>query len=216
MIGTVRVTVNVPARERRLSELLLPGRAGEAKAAIDAAFVTGVLELASLSADSPARPPLEAALATPPDTPLSPELLLGWHRRLVGAAGFRREPWSDPDGRPAAPPELIGSRLELLADWLNAESGRDLNAAPAGAIVLARLFEIRPFAEAHGRVAMLAVRHVMVGWGGRAPVLRGADGPRLLACVGAALRFETAPLVDILEEGTERALEAAIAALEKA
>jgi hypothetical protein len=49
----------------------------------------------------------------------------------------------------------------------------------------------------------------------RPPVLVGADGPYLLACLRAAIRLETEPLVSLLTDASARALDVMIQALER-
>ena len=54
----------------------------------------------------------------------------------------------------------------------------------------------------------------MVNSGSRPPILVGGDRERLEACLQAAFQLQTEPLVVLLEEASERALDLAIRALE--
>jgi hypothetical protein len=49
----------------------------------------------------------------------------------------------------------------------------------------------------------------------RPPILVGADGPYLLACLRAAFRLDTEPLVSLIAEASDRALDVMIQALER-
>jgi len=62
----------------------------------------------------------------------------------------------------------------------------------------------------------LAASHLMVRGGVRPPILVGADRARLEECLQAAFRLSTEPLVALLEEASERALDVAIQALDRA
>jgi hypothetical protein len=55
----------------------------------------------------------------------------------------------------------------------------------------------------------------MVGGGRRPPILVAGDGPRLVACVQAAFRLDTEPLVSLLDEASDRALDVMIQTLER-
>ena len=94
------------------------------------------------------------------------------------------------------------------------ESACELQPAQAAALVLARVVEIRPFADGNGRVSRLAASHVMVGGGLRPPILVGGDRPRLEACLRAAFRLDTEPLAALLQEASERCLDVMIQSLE--
>lgn len=94
------------------------------------------------------------------------------------------------------------------------ESGRELRAAQAGALALARIVEVLPFDEANGRVSRLAASHVMVRAGERPPILVKGDCPRLRAALQAAFRLDTEPLSRLLEEASARSLDVMIRALE--
>jgi Fic/DOC family len=146
--------------------------------------------------------------------PVSVRAICDWHAALIGPVGFRRTP-RQRAGAPPAPPELIEGRLDLLEAWLDTPSARDLQAEPAAAVVLARIVEILPFEDGNGRVSRLAASHVMVHRGRRPPILVAADGPRLVACLEAALRLETAPLVALLEEASARCVDVMIQALQR-
>ena len=119
------------------------------------------------------------------------------------------------EGAPPAPPALIESRLATLEEWLNAPGARSLKPEQAGALACARIVEVAPFDDGNGRVARLAASHLLVRGGLRPPVLVGADGPYLLACLRAAFRLETEPLVSLLADASSRALDVMIQALER-
>jgi fido (protein-threonine AMPylation protein) len=131
---------------------------------------------------------------------------------VVGASsawrtGRRGHPW-------AAPPERIEGRLEILEAWLRSDSMARLQPSEAGSLVLARIVEILPFDDGNGRVSRLAAGHAMVSAGGRAPILSGADGARLQACLQAAFALDLQPLAALLDEASERELDVMIQVLE--
>jgi Fic family protein len=155
-----------------------------------------------------------AQAAVDPAAPFGVEAILAWHGALTSrASAFRRVDRPREAGPAPAPPAFIESRLATLAQWLAAESSRDLTPGAAGALVMARVVEILPFDEANGRVARLAASHVVVRAGGRPPVLTGADGPRLEESLRAAFALHTEPLVLLLDEASGRALDAMLGAL---
>ena len=152
---------------------------------------------------------------TEPASPLTVATLLAWHQALVGpGTGFRTSERVREGGPPPAPPAFVVSRLRLLEDWLAMDSGRELRAAPAGALALARIVEVLPFDDANGRVSRLAVSHVMVRAGERPPILVKGDQPRLVAALQAAFRLDTEPLWRLLDEASARSLDVMIRALE--
>jgi Fic family protein len=150
------------------------------------------------------------------DQPLSVDALLAWHGAVIGAEGqIRSAERSRPLPPPPAAPVFIIERLATLADWLGAESARDLKPAPAAALALARIVEIAPFDDGNGRVARLAAAHLMRRGGARPPILVAGDRTRLEASLQAAFRFETEPLAALLAEAAERSLEVMIQAAEQ-
>ena len=158
---------------------------------------------------------VRAAGAVDPGSPLTVDALQSWHRALglQASAGFRTRDRSRELGPPPAPAEFIPSRLGLLQEWLSVESSRELKPAQAGALAMARILEILPFDRGNGRVARLAASHLMVRAGARPPILVGADGSRIEACLQAAFQLSTAPLTSLLDEASERALDVMIQAL---
>lgn len=225
----LRLVPGAAVRERRLAELLavrdqeLP-RLGEL---VEDACLLGSLELAGCgvtweqvrgSRQGPG-PAAVAGLrcaraAVSREAPLSRAALLAWHAALgLAPAGLRRGP-RPPGRQPAgAPAELLEQRLELLEGWLSQRSGRELKAAEAGALTLARLCELAPFDDGNGRVARLAATHVMERAGARPPVLVGADRQRLEEALRRAFALDTAPLVELLDEASQRALDVMLQAL---
>ena len=230
VVRPLRLGTSAALKEKRLAQLL--------ERAVDGAFldavvadaqVLGSLELAGFSftwdevraagkgaeAPAPVMRLWQAQRALPRDAPLGVAELLLLHGAVVGdAAGLRTRELVREQGPPPAPPAFIESRLQILAEWLDSQSGRELRPAQAGALALARILEILPFQEGNGRTARLAASHLMVRAGARPPVLVGADAPRLEAALQAAFRLETEPLAALLEEASERALEVMIQALE--
>jgi hypothetical protein len=219
-------------RERRLAALLeaqrRPAPDPSLLAVVEDAQLLGSLELAGFEfdwtevrrsrAEGTGPDPIlglhRARGAVEPGAPLTVSALLAWHAALAGPVGFRQAP-RHRDGAPPAPPELIESRLALLERWLGARSGQDLRPEQAAALALARIVEVLPFDDGNGRVARLAVSHLMVGGGRRPPILVAADGARLVEALQAAFRLETEALATLLEEASDRAVEVMIQALEK-
>lgn len=228
----LRLQPPTAAREKRLAALLAErgrtaGDPGLAEVIADAQLL-GSLELAGVSASwqdvrgsrtSGAGPTEVLALrraqnAVAHDAPLTVGVLLAWHRELAGPVGFRSAERTREDA-PTAPPALIEGRLETLEEWLTAAGMRDLKPEQAAGLAYARIVEVLPFDDGNGRVARLAASHVMVRAGLRPPILVAADGPYLLACLRAAFRLETEPLVTLLVEASGRALDVMIQALER-
>jgi hypothetical protein len=226
------LTVSAGVRQRQL-EALLRGRSpadlGLDRVVADAQLL-GSLELASVPATwaevtSP-DPPSEvvamraAQRAVQTGARLDLGALLAWHTAALHGGALRHTDLATPDpegGRPApAPAVFVKSRLDLMEEWLEGESGRELPPAEAGAIALARVAEIRPFADGNGRVARLAASHLLVRGGLRPPILVGGDRARLEACLRAAFRLDTEPLTTLLREAADRGLEVMIQSLKNA
>ena len=228
----MRIQPATAAKEKRLTALLEErGRRADdpaLAAVVDDAQLLGSLELAGAraswaevrasraSGDGPADVLAlrRARSMVPADAPLTVDTLRAWHAALFGPAGFRRAERTR-EGAPPAPPELIESRLATLEEWLNAPGARSLKPEQAGALAYARIVEVAPFDDGNGRVARLAASHLLVRGGLRPCVLVGADGPYLLACLRAAFRLETEPLVALLTDASGRALDVMIQALER-
>jgi hypothetical protein len=227
----MRIQPATGAKEKRLAALLEEkGRSASdpaLAAVVEDAQLLGSLELAGVAAtwaevraSRGGEGPGEvlalrnARAAVPSDAPLTVGALQAWHAALLGTVGFRRVPRSR-DGAPAAPPELIESRLATLEEWLNAPGARSLKPEQAAALAYARIVEVAPFDDGNGRVARLAASHMLVRGGLRPPVLVGADGPYLLACLRAAFRLEPEPLVALLTDASARALDVMIQAIER-
>jgi len=220
----MRLAPSAAVKEKRLAALMEgggPGAARELDQAMDEAQGRGSLDLAEKETGRPvpagtAEAWHRARRSVDPQAPLTVSALRTWHRELTGADAFRtRERPPRADGPPAAPVAFIESRLEILQQWMQMDSGRELKPAQQGALVLARLEEIAPFDDANGMVARLAASHMIVRAGGRPPILNAGDAPRLEATVGAAFRLDTEPLTALLDEASERTLDVMIAALER-
>jgi hypothetical protein len=207
----LRLASDAPGRERLVRDRLAqaPGLRDGVQQVVDEAFVDGALTLARLEPVARAAH-LAACGLVAGDEPLEPVLLGRWQRELGGTGRWRTVAR---DG--AAPAEFVEARVASLCEWLLTDSGRELQPAAAGALVLARLLEIEPFDELGTSVALLATRHVMRRGGGLGPVLGEDDRAALRAAVPAARAFDTRPLAEVLEKGAERALELAITELER-
>lgn len=225
----LKLGASVALREKRLLGLLR-GRSPEEpalRAAVLDAQLMGSLELAGFSfsweeirGTTSAVPAPAAALrraqGAVPAGPLTVAALEGWHAAAVGEGRWReKDAPCLPEAPPPAPAAMIESRLAILEQWLSGESGRELKPAAAGALVMARVVEIRPFADGNGRVARLAASQLMVRAGLRPPILVGADAAYLRACLRAAFRLDTEPLVSLLAEASARALDVMIQAIER-
>ena len=223
----LRLSASASSKERRLASLL-GGRAPESLAeAVHEAQVAGSLGLAGLPAtvedvraaragggDPAVAGLLRAASVVDRAAALTVDALLAWHRAAVGAGGFRFAEAERPGATPPAPPEFIASRLAILEQWMNAPSAAELTASQQGALALARVVEVKPFADGNGRVSRLAASHLMVRAGARPPILVPADAPRLEKALQAAFQLHTEPLAALLEEAAERALDVMIRAAE--
>ena len=219
---------SVALREKRLASLLR-GRSPDEpvlRASVLDAQLLGSLELAGFSFSwdevrgaSGAVPAAAAALRRAQSAvlkaPFAIAALRVWHGTAVGDGRWREIDAPLPPDAPApSPAAFIEGRLAILEQWLSGESGRELEPAAAGALVLARIFEIRPFADGNGRVSRLAASHVMVRGGLRPPILVGGDRPRLEACLRAAFSLETEPLARLLREASDRSVDVLIQSLE--
>jgi len=220
------------ARERRLTALLAErGRAADdprlAELVADAQLL-GSLELAGVRASwDEVRASRSTGLAQPEvvalrraqaavarDAPFTVAALRTWHAAVAGPVGFRTRE-RDREDAPTTPPEWIEARLATLEEWLSAAGLRDLRPEQAAGLAYARILEVLPFEDANGRVARLAASHVMAARGMRPPILVAADAPYLLACLRAAFRLDTEPLVALLAEASTRATDVMIQALER-
>lgn len=220
----VRLAPSTALKEKRLRALLgsdrldsgdAPHIPASARRDLDDACVLGSLELSGLAlswsdvtADrreeelpAPAMALKAAQRAVDPEAGFSVDTLETWQRALFGNAVYRDEAAHRPS-------------LELLEDWMAAPSTRSLSPGRQGALVLARLVELRPFGEGSGRLSRLAASHVMVRSGARPPVLVGADRPRLDAALREAVELRTEYLVALLDEGSERALDVLLQSLD--
>jgi hypothetical protein len=227
----LRVAPSTALKERRL-QTLLAGRSPEEdrlREAVEDAQLLGSLELSGFAATwdevqasrrGDGSPEAVVALrrawaAVSPGEPFSLDALRTWSAALhPGASGFRRTA-RERDGSPPAPPEFVASRLALLEGWLRSEGGTALKPLAQAALVLARVVEVLPFEDGNGRISRLAASHLMVAGGMRPPILVGGDAQRLRASIEAAFRFETEPLVLLLEEASGRALDVMIQTLER-
>jgi hypothetical protein len=224
----LRLTASASSKERRLASLL-GGRAPAAALAdaVREAQVAGSLGLAGLPAtvedvraakagggDPAVAGLLRASTVVDGAAALTVDALLAWHRTAVGAGGFRSAEAARPGGTPPAPPEFIASRLAIFEQWMNAPSAAELTASQQGALALARVVEVKPFADGNGRVSRLAAAHLMVRAGARPPILVPADASRLEKALQAAFQLHTEPLAALLEEAAERALDVMIRAAE--
>jgi hypothetical protein len=213
----IRLAPSAAVKEKRLREARGDAfdREADLRQAVGEAQAIGTLELAGLSPSPEAIAGIRRAQeAVDPAAPFTVKALLTWHGALVGApSAFRRGERPRENAPAPAPPAFIESRLATLEQWLAAESARELAPGPAGALVLARVIEVLPFDEGNGRVARLAASHAVVHAGGRPPVLLAADRPRLEEALRAAFALHTEPLARLLDEASERALDAMLATL---
>ena len=226
----LQVTTSVASKQRRLESLLAGGDpdAPDLDAAVVDAQVLGSLELAGTDVTwdevqasrrgEPAPVAItalrRAATCVRSEEPLDRSALRRWHGALFGGEGaFRTVDVSRSFDPPPAPGELVEGRLEILEEWLNGESGRQLHPPQIGALAMARLVEIQPFERGNGRVARLAAAHMMKRAGARPPILVGGDRPRLELALSAAFRLETELLATLLDEASDRCLDVMIEAV---
>jgi hypothetical protein len=228
----MRLQASPGVKEKRLAALLEEkGRRADDPAlgaVVADAQLLGSLELAGVPATwaevrasraGAGGPPAVVALrragdAVERDAPLTVAALRRWHAAIAGPVGFRSG-HREREGAPAAPPEAIESRLETLEEWLSAPGASSLRPEQAAGLALARIVEVAPFDDGNGRVARLAASHLLVRGGLRPPILVGGDAPYLVACLRAAFRFETEPLVTLLTDASHRALDVMIQSLER-
>jgi len=225
-VGGIRIAPSTALKERRLLSLLQGGAEGQPRLvqAVADAQILGSLELAGLSVtwDEVREGALPAVQAlrrarevAPPGRLLDRALLRAWNAALAEAdTGYRRTPRAR-ETTPAAPPEFVESRLQVLEQWLTSEGGLTLKPVAQAALALVRIVEILPFDDGNGRISRLAASHLMVSGGVRPPLLVGGDGPRLGKALEAAFRFETESLVRLLEEASGRCLDVMIQTLER-
>jgi hypothetical protein len=202
----LRLAASASAREKRLAALLGDRPEAPLREAVRRAQAEGSLALAGLPGTA-IDPLLAAMAAVDPGAPLSVAALLAWHRAATGVPGFRTSAAERPGATPPAPPEFIAGRLAIFEQWMNAPSAAELTPSQQGALALARIVEVKPFADGNGRVSRLAASHVMVRGGARPPILVAADGPRLEQALQAAFQLHTEPLAALLESAAERALD---------
>lgn len=218
VIPLARLGPSAALKERQLQGLVGEGSAVPESALRDLADaqLLGSLELSGfaiswdeITADRNGAPVPEAAAvlraasrAVNPAAAFSVEALETWQRALFGASVYRDE--------------AVGpGAARLLADWMVAPSARSLSPARQGALVLARLVEIRPFGPGTGRLSRLAASHVMVGAGARPPILVGADRERLDAALREAMSLATESLVALLDEASGRAVDVLLQSLRR-
>jgi hypothetical protein len=227
----LRVAPSTTLKERRLQSLLAgrPPQDERLRAAVEDAQLLGSLELAGVAATwddvqasrrGEAAPESVVALrraqrAVPEREPFGVAALRSWNEALHPASsGFRRSVRTR-EGTAPAPPEFVESRLAILEGWLRSEGVTALKPLAQAALALARIVEILPFEDGNGRISRLAASHLMVAGGLRPPILVGGDAARLGAAIAAAFRFETEPLVVLLDEASGRALDVMIQTLER-
>lgn len=227
----VRLAPSRALKEKRLQTLLGGRGEGDARLreVLEEEQVVGSLALSGIAATAaevraarrgePAPPAVRglvtAIRAVEPNAPLTMAALTRWHAAVVDRGGrFRDADRAREGGPPAAPAPFVSSRLENLEHWLQVESTRELQPPRLGALALARIVEILPFADGNGRVARLAASHLMARAGARVPILVAADEPRLRQALQAAFQLHTEPLATLLDEASERSLDAMIRALE--
>jgi Fic/DOC family len=227
----LRVAPSTALKERRLQSLLdgRPPQDERLRDAVEDAQLLGSLELAGIAATwdevqaaRRAEPASEgivalrrAQRAVKADVPFGVAALRSWSDALYpGSSGFRRSERTR-DGTAPAPPAFVESRLAILEGWLRSEGVTALKPVAQAALALARIVEILPFEDGNGRISRLAASHLMIAGGLRPPILVGGDAPRLGAAIAAAFRFETEPLVVLLDEASGRALDVMIQTLER-
>lgn len=228
----LKLAPSAAVREKRLLALLAGRRVSDEPRlgeAVEDAQILGSLQLAGYdftwdevrasrgagTGPEPVERLRRARAAVVPDAPFGREALLAWHREATGeSGGFRGGHRARKEGPPPAPAAFIAGRLEILEQWLGAESTLELKAPQQAALALARVVEILPFDDGNGRVSRLAASHVMVRAGGHPPILVGADGPRLVQALDAAFQLVTEPLAHLLQEASERCLDVMIQTLE--
>jgi hypothetical protein len=228
----LRLAPSRALKEKRLATLLAGGdeRDPLLRDAVAEAYVVGSLALSGVAsspldvrsarrgepAPAPVRGLLAALGAVAPEAPFSVAAVRAWHAALLpGGGGFRTADRARPEGPPPAPAAFVAGRLEILEQWLQVDSSRELGPPQAGALALARLVEILPFEDGNGRVSRLAAAHLMRRAGARVPILVAADEPRLRQALQAAFQLHTEPLAALLDEASERSLDVTIEALER-
>jgi hypothetical protein len=230
-VGGLRLAPSAALKERRLASLL-QGRDPQDPLLVEAvedAQLLGTLELAGsrvsweeVKAERRGEAAPESILAlrraqraVDVKAPFGIAALRAWDAALSGTESVFRRSERTREGVSPAPPAFIESRLAVLEEWLKSEGASSLRPVAQAALALARIVEILPFEDGNGRISRLAASHLMTRGGLRPPILVGGDAPRLRATLEAAFRFETEPLVRLLEEASERCLDVMIQTLER-
>jgi hypothetical protein len=210
------------AARRRALEERLKGRDEASlrtlRGLVEDAELVGSLALAGIDVEWEA---VRAGTLSPPAAALRraqrlfPFDLLALCNAVSDGEGLRREALGRAEGPPTAPPERIEPRLQALGSWLEAGSVAALPPPAAAGLVLVRVLEISPLARANGRLGRLVAAYVMASRGELRPVLVAADRDRLTHAVLAAFAMNTAPLVTLLAEASDRAADVMLQAIGK-
>ena len=126
---------------------------------------------------------------------------------VVGASRFR-ETEIEPicEGHDPMEAVLVLDVVENALEWFKAESFHQMHEVERAALMLAKLVDIHPFAEANGSTIRLFSNFYLLKAGYPPAVISASKASEYAIAIQSAIRLHTQPIIDLLTESVHEAL----------
>src|SRR6185295_1418116 len=101
---------------------------------------------------------------------------------------------------------LVPDVVENALEWFKAESFRQMHEVERAALMLAKLVDIHPFAEANGSTIRLFSNFYLLKAGYPPAVISASKAGEYAIAIQSAIRLHTQAIIDLLTESVHEAL----------
>ncbi|MCI0489123.1 MAG: Fic family protein [Blastocatellia bacterium] len=146
---------------------------------------------------------------------LTPETLSKLHEPFgVEGEGFRKTPGEATSPFKPTPAAYLSTTIESACRWFAVESFAELSPIEQASIALLRILEIQPFERASQRTAILAASLFTLRSQLPPVIIEPGRAPAYRAALDEGARMNTTPMVELLAEVIEAALDRMIEMIE--
>ena len=138
---------------------------------------------------------------------LAPDVLIRLHNPLGSTEGFRITAGDRNRPLKPTPAAHLIAVVDSACRWFTADSFRELNPIEQAAIAYLRLIEIQPFERASDQTALVAASLFTMRSDLPPIIIRPEMKPQYLAAISQAVKTNTRPMVELMADAVEKALD---------